>query len=270
MVSGQQRVIARHTPVAGSLVRSVLVPALEGVASPLVDTPDERPLVVLLPGLGLPYYTRPSALAISARGLDCEVLDLPGFGSTHPRSTRPDIRAIGLTTAGWLRVRAADRPVVIAGHSTAAQAALTAALELTDVRRRYALLMAGPTFAPEQRHLPGLALHTPFAYRDDRPQQLHAAEVVRGNLGILAILRSGMRDTPDERIARLTAPVTLTSGQHDAFASAQWLDTLARCATAAASTRTSRLGGSHNNLYTHPGEIADLAVLAAADAVAWR
>jgi hypothetical protein len=30
--------------------------------------------------------------------------------------------------------------------------------------------------------------------------------------------------------------------------------------------RTSRLGGSHNNLFTHPGEVADLVLLAAEDA----
>ncbi|MEO7446839.1 MAG: hypothetical protein ABI336_01090 [Humibacillus sp.] len=263
---------ARLTPVGGAVVRSVLVTAAAGVASPLTAglRGHTAPLVVLLPGLGLPYYTRPTALAISARGLDCEVLDLPGFGSTRPRSTRPDINAIGLAAVGWLRARAADRPVVIAGHSTASQAALTAALALAPVRRGYALVMAGPTFTPAQRHFSRLAVRTPFAYRDDRPEQLHPAEVARGRGGILAILRSGMDDAPDERISGLEAPVTLTSGVHDAFAPADWLETLARSASAAASTRTSQVGGSHNNLFTHPHDLADLMVLAAADAVAWQ
>ena len=62
----------------------------------------------------------------------------------------------------------------------------------------------------------------------------------------------------------------MTSGFHDSYAPTAWLDTLATSAVAAASTRTSLLGGSHNNLFTHPDELADLVALAAADAVAWR
>jgi pimeloyl-ACP methyl ester carboxylesterase len=274
MALAEQQVRVRLTSVGGALVRSVLVPAALGVASPPEGDRGHgdgtAPLVVVLPGLGLPYYTRPTAMAVSARGLDCEVLDLPGFGSPHPRSTPPDINAIGLAAAGWVRARAAGRPVVIAGHSTAAQAALTAALALGPLRRAYSLLMAGPTFTPSQRRFPRLAARTPFAYREDRPEQLHAAEVARGRGGIVAILRSGMRDAPDERIVGLQSPVTLTSGVHDAFAPADWLDTLARAATSSAGTRTSQVGGSHNNLFTHPDALADLLVLAAADAVAWQ
>ena len=197
------------------------------------------------------------------------MLDLPGFGSTHPLATRPDINAIGLAAAGWLRARAADRPVVIAGHSTASQAALTAALDPRPCA-------AATPCSWRARRSPRSSAASPVSCCGPRSptattaRKLHAAEVGRGNVGILAILRSGMRDAPDERIVGLEAPVTLTSGRHDAFAPADWLDTLARSATSAASTRTSRVGGSHNNLYTHPDDLADLSVLAAADAVAWR
>ena len=78
-------------------------------------------------------------------------------------------------------------------------------------------------------------------------------------MGIAVMLHSGMRDAPERRIAVLPAPLTITSGVHDAFAPTAWLDTLATSAVAAASTRTSLLGGSHNNLFTHPDELADLA-----------
>jgi pimeloyl-ACP methyl ester carboxylesterase len=252
----------RVTQVAGRVVRSLRVAEPQVAATP-------GALIVMLPGLGLPHYMLPTARALSAQGLDCEVLDLPGFGSARPRSTRPNVHAIGLAAAGWVRARAADRPVVVLGHSTGAQAALTAALALASERRGYSLVMAGPTFAPAQRRLVPLAAAAPFAYRDDRPRELDAGEVSRGRMGIVAMLRSGMRDTPERRIRGLHAPLTLTSGVHDAFAPASWTDALARSAVSAAATRTSLLGGSHNNLFTHPEELADLVRLAASDAVHW-
>jgi pimeloyl-ACP methyl ester carboxylesterase len=251
----------RLTKVAGRPVRSLRAAAPGAEAA--------GPLVVILPGLGLPFYTVATARCLWQRGLDCEVLDLPGFGSARPRATRPNIHAIGLSAVGWLRARAADRPVVILGHSTGAQAALTAALALAGQRRSYSLVMAGPTFTPAQRHLVLLAAVTPLAYRDDQLSEVDPAEVARGRIGIAEILHSGLRDAPERRMARLPAPLTVTSGVHDAFAPADWLDTLAASAVSAASTRTSLLGGSHNNLFTHPDELADLVCLAASDAVAW-
>lgn len=249
----------RLTAVNGRYVRSLVVG--DGASG-------TRPLVVVLPGLGLPFYTLRTARALVARGLDCTVLDLPGFGSDRPRSTRPNIHAIGLTAARWLACEAADRPVVVLGHSTGAQAALTTALALGERRRRLSLVMAGPTFTPRQRRLPGLALATPLAYRNDAPHELDPAEIYRGRTGIIAILRGSLRDAPEERITQLPAPVTVTAGVHDAYAPAEWLDRLATSAGSAASVRTSLLGGSHNNLFTHPDEVADLVVLAAHDAEA--
>jgi pimeloyl-ACP methyl ester carboxylesterase len=254
----------RLTSVGPRVVRSLRV-----TDSPAHGGPAD-PLVVILPGLGLPFYTLPTARSIVQRGLDCEVLDLPGFGSTRPRATRPNIHAIGLAAAGWVRERASDRPVVVLGHSTGSQAALTAGLALAGERRSFALVMAGPTFAPSQRRLLPLAATTPLAYRNDRPREIDPVQIRNGRTAIAVLLQSGMRDAPERRIAVLPAPLTITSGVRDAFAPTAWLDTLATSAVAAASTRTSLLGGSHNNLFTHPDEVADLPVLAAADAVAWR
>lgn len=169
-----------------------------------------------------------------------------------------------------MRARADDRPIVVLGHSTGSQAALTAALALAGERRGYALVMAGPTFAPAQRRPVHLAAVTPFAYRNDVVRELRPAEVGHARMGIVDMLHSGMRDAPERRIAGLRAPVTVASGVHDTFAPAAWIDRLATSAVSAAHTRTSLLGGSHNNLFTHPDELADLVCLAAADAAAWR
>ncbi|MFM6850710.1 MAG: alpha/beta fold hydrolase [Terrabacter sp.] len=224
------------------------------------------PLVVVLPGLGLPSYTLPTARALLARGVDCAVLDVPGFGSAPPRPTRPNIHATGLTAARWVEAEATERPVVLVGHSTGAQAALTAALALSARRRALSLVLAGPTFAPEQRRLLRLARAAPFAYRHDPPSELNPPELYRGRTAIVTMLHSGLRDAPEKRIAHLPLPVTVTAGAHDAFAPVEWLDLLARSARRAPTVRTSVLSGSHNNLFTHPDELADLVVLAAKDA----
>lgn len=224
------------------------------------------PLVVVLPGLGLPFYTLRTARALVGRGLDCVVLDLPGFGSDRPWPTRPNIHATGLTAARWVEAEAPERPVVVVGHSTGAQAALTAGLALSARRRALCVVLAGPTFAPEQRRLRRLARTTPFAYRHDPPNELNPAELYRGRAGIIAMLHSGLRDAPEQRIAHLPVPVTLTAGAQDAFAPVEWLDLLARSACGAPTVRTSLLDGSHNNLFTHPDEVAGLVTLAADDA----
>lgn len=246
----------QFTSLRGPVVRSLSLGS---------DGPGTTPHVVVLPGLGLPFYTIPTARAIASRGLACTVLDLPGFGSNLPRPTSPSIHAAGLLAARWIEARRGGRPVVVLGHSTGGQAALTAALAVGVHHRRLALVLAGTTFAPEQRRLDRLVRATPFAYRDDRLDQIDPMEVWRGRTGILAMLRSGLHDAPEERIARLTAPLTVTAGVHDAFAPLAWLDQLALAATAAPSVRTSLLGGSHNNLFTHPDEVADLVLRAAAD-----
>lgn len=246
----------QFTSLRGKVVRSL---SLGG------DARRTTPLVVVLPGLGLPFYTIPTARSLAARGLACTVLDLPGFGSNLPRPTSPSIHAAGLTAARWIDGQAAGHPVVVLGHSTGGQAALTAALALSARRRDFSLVLAGTTFAPEQRRLHRLARATPLAYRDDRLDQLDAMEVWRGRTGIVAMLHSGLHDAPEERIAHLPVPVTVTAGVHDAFAPVTWLDQLAGSARSAPSVRTSLLGGSHNNLFTHPDEIADLVVLAAAE-----
>jgi pimeloyl-ACP methyl ester carboxylesterase len=249
----------QFTSLHGRVVRSL---ALGG------DRPRSTPLVVILPGLGLPFYTIPTARAVAARGLACTVLDLPGFGSNLPRPTSPSIHAAGLTAARWIEAETAGHPLVVLGHSTGGQAALTAALALSVRRRDFSLVLAGTTFAPEQRRLHRLARATPFAYRDDRLDQIDPVEVYRGRAGIVAMIQSGLHDAPEERIAHLPVPVTVTAGVHDAFVPVTWLDQLAGSASRAPSVRTSLLGGSHNNLFTHPDDLADLVVLAAADALA--
>jgi pimeloyl-ACP methyl ester carboxylesterase len=228
----------------------------------LTTTPDDAPVpdVVLLPGLGLPAYLIPTVRALADRGLTSTVLDLPGFGGRGPRACEPSVAAVATTAAAWLRERCqpaegpADAPpVVLVGHSTGAQAALLAAVELPDGGPVGGLVLAGPTVAPEQRRLRRLVAAAPTAYRRDSMKELVVLKyVARWGPDVVRMLASGTRDAPERTIERLRLPVVLTAGRYDGFAPDPWLVTLARAAVQSPSARIIRLPGSHNNPFTHP------------------
>jgi pimeloyl-ACP methyl ester carboxylesterase len=186
------------------------------------------------------------------------VLDLPGFGSSAGDATSPDIHAIGRVVARWLAAQPLGAVAALLGHSTGAQAALTAALEIQDARPDLALVLAGPTFLPRQRRLLPLAAATVTAYRRDSLRELVVApSLARGRTDVVRVLRSGMRDAPDERIRGLRIPLTLTAGEADSFAPGWWLTRLAEAAVAVPRVVVDVLPGSHNNLFTHPHLVAD-------------
>jgi len=216
------------------------------------------PLVVILPGLGLPQYVFPTAEALSRRGVLCTVLDLPGFAAAGRHGSQPHVHDIGRVAAEWVEAQAVTGPVVVLGHSTGSQAALAAALSLQKTHTQLRLVMAGPTFTPRQRRLGPLAAATWTAYRRDSPAELMVVPTaVRELTGVWSVLRSGMRDSPDERLQNLRVPLVLTAGEADSYAPADWLHRLA-AASGSATVTVRPLPGSHNNPYTHPEELADV------------
>jgi pimeloyl-ACP methyl ester carboxylesterase len=154
------------------------------------------------------------------------------------------------------------RPLVLAGHSTGAQAALLAALALQDATRVDAVVLAGPTVAPRQRGFARLAVAAPAAFRRESLGELVVLpDYLRARRNVLRLLRSAFADRPEANVTGLRVPLLLTAGRRDAFAPGEWLATLARSATAAPSVSTVVLPGSHNNPYTHP-ELVAAAILA--------
>lgn len=255
--AGRRALVDTYSAIDGRRVHALVTGPL-ALATCADSALEARRLVVVVPGLGLTRYVRVLATEVAARGATCAVLDLPGFAVRGPRGADAEIWSIGAHAAAWVRERAGDRSVVLVGHSTGSQAALTAALDLQDDDRDLSLVLAGPTFTPAQRRWPALLRATATAYQDDRVSALDPREAVRGVFGIPRILLSGMADAPEDRVASLRVPLTLTAGVDDSFAPAWWLERLAASAVAAPSTRVVLIGGSHNNPDTHPVELADV------------
>jgi pimeloyl-ACP methyl ester carboxylesterase len=214
---------------------------------------------LVVPGLGLLTYLSPLVRSLERRGLHATVLDLPCYDRRSGRATEPTVPAVAEAAAAALLARPASERLVLVGHSTGAQAALRAALQVQDARRLEAVVLAGPTVAPTQRRLDLLALTAGAAYRRDSLRQLTVLpEVLRARLRLVTLLRSAIADRPERSVARLSAPLVLTAGRSDAFAPAWWLDVLASGASRSPAVAVALMDGSHNNPHTHPDDLARL------------
>lgn len=218
-----------------------------------------RAHVVVVPGLGALGYLVPLVRELGRRGLRATLLDLPGFGRSDGLGCPPSVEDVAVATARWCAGLGDGEPLVLAGHSSGAQAALLAALRLQDDGHPPgAVVLAGPTIAPNQRSLPKLIARAPLAFRRDSPAELSVvADYRRAGRDVLTMLRSAIRDRPERSIRELRAPLLVTAGRQDAFAPPGWLVMLAHAA-ASRSVRVVRLPGSHNNPYTHPDALATL------------
>jgi pimeloyl-ACP methyl ester carboxylesterase len=213
--------------------------------------------VVLVPGLGLPRYLLPVAARLAGGGLETVVVDaLARHGGG--RRAAPTIAGLSEVTATWLAHREGG-PTVVVGHSTGAQVALEAVLRTQRTGQALALVMAGPTFTPSQRRLRGLVPAALTAYRKDTPKELVVLkDVARVRTDLVRIVQSARRHPVEKRVPLLSVPLTVTAGEADSFAPADWLDLLAARAGAASGTEV--LPGSHNNVFTHPDLFARLVV----------
>jgi pimeloyl-ACP methyl ester carboxylesterase len=220
---------------------------------------DGRPHVLIVPGLGLLGYLGRLVDALGRRGMRATVLDVPGHDRRSRRVVPATVPSIAAATAEAVVARPAGERLVLLGHSTGAQAALRAALVVQEVRRLEGVVLAGPTVVPTQRRLDLLALASVAAYRRDSPGELVVLpEVLRARLRLLTVVRSAIADRPERAVPWLSVPLALTAGDGDAFAPQWWLEVLAAGATRSPAVLVERLGGSHNNPYTHADELAGL------------
>jgi pimeloyl-ACP methyl ester carboxylesterase len=206
------------------------------------------PELVVVPGLGALGYLSPVLLRL-ATTVRVTLLDLPGFGRRTTADLPASLEEVARAAAGWLR--AADLgPVVLAGHSTGAQAALRAALLEPD--RVRALLLGGPTFPPRLRTLPPLAAAVLRTLVHESPAELPAVapDYARGGRRLVDLLRTAMADRPEDAVGRVRVPVAVVRGRHDHVSPADW------CARLAPG-RVRTVPGAHNATWTHPVATAD-------------
>jgi pimeloyl-ACP methyl ester carboxylesterase len=232
----------------------------------------DRPVrVAVVPGMGATGYLHRFADTVTALGTPCTVLDVPGFGRPGPLACPPTVRGVGRAVADLLGHPGEDGDVVLVGHSTGAQAALVAALALQATPAApVRLVLAGPTVPPTLRSVPRMLLAAPAAYRRDSPRELVVVpQYLRAHRRAVTLLRSGVRDRPENALPRLRLPLVLAAGLADAFCPPWWLHVLARAAVRAPSVTTRLLPGSHNMPFTHPADLA-AAVLAPLPAAAVR
>ena len=217
--------------------------------------PSSRGMAVVVPGLGLPRYLLPLARHQATRGLETVVLDALAWRGRGQRAT-PTIAGLSELAAAWLQ-KQDEGPVVVVGHSTGAQVALETVLRVQRTRLSVALVMGGPTFTPDQRRLRGLVPAALTAYLKDPPRELVVLkDIARVRTDLARIVQSGRRHPTEKRVGLLTVPLTVTAGEADSFAPADWLDLLA--ARAGASSRAVVLPGSHNNPFPHPDLFGEL------------
>ncbi|HYN30917.1 MAG TPA: alpha/beta hydrolase [Dermatophilaceae bacterium] len=213
-----------------------------------------------MPGLGMPSYAVPVTTELGRRSVPAALLDLPGFGTRGRRTVAPDVGAIGDVAAQWVLARCTGAPVLVAGHSTGGNAALTAGLALQSLGLEVSVLLVGPVFTPAQRRLPALLAAAALAYRRDSPRQLAdgAGDLARGRTDVLRVVRSGLRDPVERRIARLEVPLVVVAGRSDSLAPRAWLQRLAESAERAPSVGVHSVRGSHNMPFTYPRDLADV------------
>ena len=213
-----------------------------------------RGTVVVVPGLGLPRYTRPTVEALAERDLRCVVLDLLAWRRPRLR-VPPRIEPMGQAVARWVHDAQIAGPVALLGHSTGAQVALGAALRLQHDHPDLSVVLAGLTFRPEQRSWPGILRGAVTAYRKDPPTELVVAKnIARVRTDLLSIVESGRHDRPEARVRALQLSLALTAGEADSFAPQNWMEQVA--AASGGPAEVTVLPGSHNNLFTHPDEVA--------------
>jgi pimeloyl-ACP methyl ester carboxylesterase len=211
----------------------------------------DRPELVLVPGLGALNCLLPLVRAC-AGWTRVHLLDLPGFGHASTAACPASLTAVAHDVAAWLDAVPVG-PVLLAGHSTGAQAAVRAAL--FRPQRVSSLVLTGPTFPPDARHwrrLAALVLRT-IPHEPLGLIGATAPQFLRGRGGVLTLLRTAMDDVPEARIADLPCPVTVVRGAHDAVCPERWAVALAG---RAADGRCVTLPGAHNFPYSAPGPAA--------------
>ena len=191
-----------------------------------------RPMV-MVPGLAVSTYLRPTQRALAVDGWRVWRLDLPGYGRSPrpPRSWRSwrrvDLVDLADLTADWLD--AVGVPSVdLLGHSMGTQVGAHVAARHAD--RVRGLVLAGPVVDPAYPRAWRLALRWLRDAGHEPPSLLarQAPEWLRtGPRRVAATMAATLRDPFPETLDAVRSPVLVVRGRHDRLSTPSWARSLA-------------------------------------------
>jgi pimeloyl-ACP methyl ester carboxylesterase len=208
--------------------------------------PDGLPEIVILPGLGAPSYVEPWARELG-RWTRATVLDLPGWRWGRGTASPSTVPGVATGAAGWLAATG-RRDVVLIGHSSGSQSAIRTALAVPD--RLAGLVLAGPTLEPAARSWRSAMVRLVRAIVHEKLTEIPAVlpEHLLGGFGWFRLVRSVIRDRPEDVAGELDLPVLVVTGTRDRFAPPDWAEQLAELCAG----RYETLPGAHNTCFTFP------------------
>jgi pimeloyl-ACP methyl ester carboxylesterase len=238
--------------VAGVRVRGqVNDRALHGTAGPHV---------VLVHGLGMATNDfEPTMRALEDR-VAASALDLPGFGESRAHGRHLSLTELADALTEWLSVRGIRTPILV-GHSFGCQVVVEAVVR--NPKLASALVLNAPTMLAGSRTMHAQLWHVV----QDAPREPFALipHVARdylraGPSRILGTLRDALRDRIEDKLPRVSAPVTIMCGARDPVAPPAWGTHLARLAGSQVGAAEARFvaipGAAHAAPFSHPQEIA--------------
>src|SRR3954451_10381604 len=205
------------------------------------------PDAIFVPGLGAPGYLMPWVRRL-AKWTRVTVLDLPGWRWGRARHSPPTLD--GVADATVERLRSSRRPVVLVGHSTAAQSAALVAHRAPELLA--GLVLAGPTFDPAVRGLGSLSSRVARTLPHESPGEVPAVlphYLHSGMIPLARLLADGLRRGASV-YQPAAVPTLIVTGRHDALAPPSWAAELARRLSAPAVA----VPGGHNFCFTHPAD----------------
>ena len=179
---------------------------------------------MLLHGLGVSSrYFVPLARILADRHRVVAV-DLPGWdGSDRPDAVL-DIPGLAGELAAWLDTEGLERPRIVA-NSLGCQ--VTVELAAREPERFERIVLIGPTVDPRYRTA---IHHAPRFFVDAmREPPTLLPIIVRDYLRFglrrfVATAGAALRDRPEDKLPRITAPTLVIKGERDAFVSTDWAE----------------------------------------------
>jgi 2-hydroxy-6-oxonona-2,4-dienedioate hydrolase len=180
--------------------------------------------IVFVHGLGASARYMEPTMARLAAAHPVAGLDLPGFGrSGSPRHVL-SLAELGDALSAWLDARGIG-PAVLVGNSFGCQVIVE--LATRQPARALGLLLNAPTMDPAHRS----ALAVIARVVADVPREslslalLVARDYLRaGPRRILVTLRSALDDRIEEKLPRITVPVSVVCGAHDPVVTVPWCE----------------------------------------------